>query len=204
MPKEFHSPAGKLDPLAQKRSIIALAAKSMPNKREKGLPTRMSGNTCQALPPQALAETLPGWPPPWPALAADPVSATAGDNASASAAKAKAAALVFNQAEVLERMKGYDALVTMMIEAFLREFPAQIEALKKHLDAADTQSAIRSAHTMKSQAALVGGEALSTVAFELEASADLATIRRRLPELTARFAELTTPLQGYLAAGVSR
>ena len=175
--------------------IIAMTANAMQGDREKCLAAGMNDYISKPIPPQTLAETLQKWLPHEPATTAEPVTAAAVDSAIDSSAKP--ADLVFNKTELMTRMKGYDNLVAMTVKAFVHDFPRQIENLKKHLDAGDTKSAVRSAHTIKSQAAIVSGEVLRTVASEMEQSADIESIRQRLPELEAQFVELKEALQGH-------
>ncbi len=103
---------------------------------------------------------------------------------------AKAAIPVFDQAGMLERVLNDEDLVGLILEAFLSEFPHQIEKLKNALDADDVPASRRHAHSIKGAAANVGGETMREVAGMMEEAGsvgDLDSIRASLIDLDAQF-----------------
>ena len=63
------------------------------------------------------------------------------------------------------------AFVRELIDAFLEDAPTQLAALRSALEEADAEAARRAAHTLKSNAATFGANALADVCRELEAAA---------------------------------
>jgi len=107
--------------------------------------------------------------------------------------------VVFDRAGMLERLFGDEELVGTILEGFLMDIPQQIEALRGYLDAGDAAGAERQAHTIKGASANVGGDALRALAFELEQAGkagDLESIKTRMDELAATFAELKQTMKG--------
>ena len=73
-----------------------------------------------------------------------------------------------------------------------------MDALHRDLAVGDATSSERQAHTIKSAAAVVGGERLRAVAFEVEKSAaagDLPSASARMAELDAEFARLKQEME---------
>lgn len=61
-----------------------------------------------------------------------------------------------------------DVFVRELIEAFLADSGAQLDAIEAALNAEDAEALVRPAHTLKSSSATVGAMELSTVARTLE------------------------------------
>ncbi len=77
-------------------------------------------------------------------------------------------AIVFDRAAMLDRLMDDEELAQTVIAGFLEDIPRQIQALHDFIDTGDASTAELQAHTIKGAAANVGGEALRTVAFEIE------------------------------------
>jgi histidine phosphotransfer protein HptB len=72
--------------------------------------------------------------------------------------------------EALKESTGGDFIVDL-IDTFLEDAPVQMEQLKQALTTQDTEAFRRAAHTIKSNAATFGADALAAQARELEALA---------------------------------
>jgi HPt (histidine-containing phosphotransfer) domain-containing protein len=102
-------------------------------------------------------------------------------------------------AGMLERLMGDEELAETIAQGFLADIPRQIEALRNYLEAGDAAGAERQAHTIKGASANVGGERLRALAFEMEKAGkagDLESIKTRMDELAATFAELKQTMKG--------
>ena len=105
---------------------------------------------------------------------------------------------VFDWAEVLARLGGDEKLARTLIVGFLQDCPKQIEFLRRALADGDATSSERQAHSIKSAAAIVGGERLRAVAFEMEQSAhegQMSEASARMNELDAEFARLKQEME---------
>ena len=110
---------------------------------------------------------------------------------------------IFDKAAMLERMMGDEDLARTVAAGFLEDIPTQIEVLEGYVNAADAASSERQAHSIKGAAAAVGGESLREVAFKAELAAkadDLETVKKALPEITARFGRLKEAMETELFA----
>jgi HPt (histidine-containing phosphotransfer) domain-containing protein len=94
----------------------------------------------------------------------------------------------------LEETVGDRAFVAELIGDFLAELPAQLVELRDAFSVGDAERLRRSAHTLKSNAATFGADALESVCRELEhaagadASADAAELVARVEAEAARCA----------------
>ena len=93
---------------------------------------------------------------------------------------------------------GDEELVRTILQGFLTDMPRQLEALNGYLEAGDNAGAERQAHSIMGAAGNVGGKALRALAFELEQAGkagDLQSIKARMEELAASFAELQQAME---------
>ncbi len=100
---------------------------------------------------------------------------------------------IWDKQGMLARLMDDQDLAKIITETFLTDIPQQIQALKLLVDAGDILGSERKAHTIKGASALVGGEQLRFVAFEMEKafkSKDFNTADARVTELETRFAQL--------------
>ncbi|MEI6036168.1 MAG: Hpt domain-containing protein, partial [Verrucomicrobiae bacterium] len=105
---------------------------------------------------------------------------------------------ILDWAEMLERLGGDRGLASTLAAGFLQDTPPVIDALRRDLAAGDAVSSERQAHTIKSAAAIVGGERLRAVAFDAEQSAhagDLPAAISRIAELDAEFDRLKQEME---------
>lgn len=70
--------------------------------------------------------------------------------------------------ELMESTGDDIGFVRELIDTFLADTPAQLEAMTAAVEADDAASLVRPAHTLKSSSATVGASRLSLVARELE------------------------------------
>jgi HPt (histidine-containing phosphotransfer) domain-containing protein len=85
--------------------------------------------------------------------------------------------VAFDQAGLLKRLMGNQALAERVAKGFLKDIPVQLRNLRKHLEEGDATSARRQAHTLKGAAATVSANALRAVAFEAEQAAGAGKLR---------------------------
>ena len=117
----------------------------------------------------------------------------------AAASAAKASAAVFDRPGLLARLMDDQDLARTVAETFLDDMPKQIAALRACLAAGDAEGALRLTHTIKGASAIVGGELLRAVAFEMEKAAkakDLSAVKSRMAELEAQFDALKMEIGG--------
>ncbi len=94
---------------------------------------------------------------------------------------------------MMVRLMDDDDLARKIAEGFLEDIPRQIAALKGYLETGDVSGAERQAHTINGASANVGGEALRTVALEMEKAGkagDLDAVKAHMAELEVQFDRL--------------
>jgi HPt (histidine-containing phosphotransfer) domain-containing protein len=85
-----------------------------------------------------------------------------------------------------------------MVKIFLEDSSDNLDALRNCLEAGDAEGVTLQAHSIKSAAAYIGGEALRAAAFEIEKAGkanDLGGVTRLLPELDIEFVRLKAVLE---------
>ncbi|MEI6666964.1 MAG: response regulator [Acidobacteriota bacterium] len=179
--------------------IIAMTANAMQGDREQCLDAGMNDYVSKPVSPGALEDALNRWLPgeanARAAVQADQVGPAV------SGGTGPAECLVFDEAGMLARMMNDRELAQKVMFGYLTDLPRQIEALKEYLGAGDVAGVTRQAHSMKSAAASVGGEAVRAVAFEMEQTAkkgDLDATAARLPEIDDQIARLKESLAAYI------
>ena len=165
-----------------------MTARAMDGDRERCIQAGMDDYVSKPLSRQSLIDVLSRWlfrrsdEPDRTRLAESP--APAHDSVSPA---------VFAREALLERLMNDEELARVVVESFLNDIPRQIEKLRNCLDAQDASGAERQVHTIAGAAANVSGEALKTVASEMEAasrSGDLRSVAARLDELDNEFSKL--------------
>ncbi len=142
--------------------IIAMTANAIQGDREKCLDAGMDDYLSKPVTPQALAEKLAKWLPSGGNLTADESKLPLAQSPEVGAPQ------IFDRNGFLDRMMGDAEMTQAVIEVFLDDIPKQIESLKAAIDAAETETVKRIAHTIKGAAANVGGESLRQLAAEME------------------------------------
>ena len=163
--------------------IIAMTADAMQGDRERCLAAGMNDYVAKPVSPQALAEVLDKWLPKETAAKTEQAPGT----------------LVFDKAGMMARLMDDEDLARKVVAEWLDDLPRQIAALKGYLETGNVAGAERQAHTIKGASAIVGGECLRAVAFEMEKAAkakDLSAVKARMAELEAQFDALKSEIGG--------
>ena len=174
--------AGKTSPAI----IIAMTAGAMEGDKEKCLEAGMNDYIAKPVSARELADMLDKWLP------------HESDTQGSMDIGEEHALPIFDLAEVVERLGGDCELARKLVEGFLQDGPKQIEFLRSYLEDGDPTASERQAHSIKSAAAIVGGERFRAVAFEIEQSAhagDLPAATARMAELHAEFARLKQEIE---------
>jgi CheY-like chemotaxis protein/HPt (histidine-containing phosphotransfer) domain-containing protein len=167
--------------------IIAMTANVQQSDRERCLNAGMNAFVPKPVSPEVLREALDKWLP-----AGDVLHSAALENTAATQ-PADNEGQAFDRAGILQRMMGDEALVALILKAFLDDVPEQIRKLKAYVEVGDAKACGRQAHSIKGASANVGGERLRQAARKMEKAADaddLAAVRAYMPELEDRFEEL--------------
>ncbi len=175
--------------------IIAMTAHAMQGDRERCLAAGMDDYVTKPISPVTLAEVLDRWLP-HEESAPDRVPAEPSVDDAATAA---AGVPIFDRAGFMDRLMGDEELASTVISGFLDDAPNLISALRSCLEAGDVSGTVRQAHTIKGASATIGGEALRTVAGDIERAAtngDLGAAGERLPALESAFAHLREAISG--------
>ena len=170
--------------------IVAMTARAMPEDREECTSAGMDDYLTKPIELPALVATLKKWLKP----AVEKVEKVE------KVAPVEVALPVFNRVALLSRMMDDEDLAREIIQVFLRELPGEIGRFKELVAAGDLDPIMEQSHKVKGSAANVGGEALSSLAGQMEKAAktgDLQTIALCVTEIDARVAALTEVLQKF-------
>jgi CheY-like chemotaxis protein/HPt (histidine-containing phosphotransfer) domain-containing protein len=174
--------------------IIAMTAHAMPGAREECLQAGMNDYLPKPVEPQTLVEKINEWlPRAGETRLSDTFASPMGSEPQSSADSSERVLPVFDRTGMLDRLMGDQELAQLLIKGYIEDIPRQMQALKASLDTEDFESAGRKAHSIKGASANVGGEALRSVAKDIEkacATGDIAAAKEALPELEAQFETL--------------
>jgi HPt (histidine-containing phosphotransfer) domain-containing protein len=161
-----------------------MTANAMESDRQLCLSVGMNDFIAKPVSVAVLRDTLRKWLP----TGIFAVPATTGQAASSRSTGSEM--VVFDPASVLSRLEGDNALVQLILEAFLDDVPHQIQAMKKLVANRDGAGSARQAHSIKGASANVGGESLRKLAAEMEKAADAGDwkfVVARMDELEHQF-----------------
>ncbi len=113
---------------------------------------------------------------------------------------------IFQEEEMLERLKEDKDVAGVILENFLDDTPRQIDALKDAIAESDAEKAYLTAHSIKGAALLVGGSVLSKTSEAIETAArseDLHEAERLLPDVEKQFYVLKESIEaaGWMKKG---
>jgi signal transduction histidine kinase/DNA-binding response OmpR family regulator/HPt (histidine-containing phosphotransfer) domain-containing protein len=176
--------------LNPKIPIIAMTAHAMAGDPEKCHAAGMNDYLSKPIDPQLLAEALDKWLAP--VIDGTTRQVVAADSVPVPS-EAPLVTPIFNTQDFIRRMMGDEGLAHKVVTGFLGDLPKQIDKLKDLAARQETDAAGKQAHTIKGAANNVGGQALGSVASEIEKAGkagDLPAILARLPELDTQFVQL--------------
>ena len=175
--------------------IIAVTANAMAGDRHACIRAGMNDYISKPVDLQELANLLAKWlpeagigAPSVPGVPAEPLRE----------------ADAFDEKGLLGRLLGDRRLALRIIEAFLDDFPFQLDSLRKGLDNADAAKVGRQAHALRGAAATVAAESLRTLAQGIEQAGKAGRLEE-LSELMPRVAgEFERFKEGLRRAGYYR
>ena len=101
----------------------------------------------------------------------------------------------------LKRLKGDKEFLHMLLQVFLDDLPKKLGDLEQAFEAANIDTVLRAAHSLKGACATIGAEALRQIAQELETAArngDLQAARDAYSPLVPMAGELVVCLKSEL------
>jgi CheY-like chemotaxis protein len=180
--------AGRIRGLGGPRiPIIALTAFAMAGDRERCLDAGMDDFLSKPVDMQQLAEVLSKWS----------VTAAARREGGISQKAERSSATVFDGQAFLHRLMGDRRLANIVLDAFLGDFPSQLEILRGRFAEKDGPGARMQAHSLKGSSATVAAVSLSAIAQEMETAADageLDLFDELLPRAAEEFERLKVEL----------
>ncbi len=153
--------------------VVAMTAHSSAGHKDRCHAAGMNGFMTKPVSPHSLAKALAQWlTPPRAGLgtAAPPIEPRRDH------AYSDTASPVFDEAGMMARLADDRQLARTVMGGFLDDMPRQLRDLQGFLESADARSTEVKAHAMKGAAAIVGGEALRSLAGEVEAAASASDI----------------------------
>lgn len=104
--------------------------------------------------------------------------------------------------ELLEHFDGDQDILSQLSELFLQEYPGQLSAVRRGLEAHDASAVARSAHTLKGSVGVFGADAAVNAAHRLETCAkksDLTDAKKAYDVLEREVTRLAQSLIGVPA-----
>ncbi|MDQ1288284.1 MAG: two-component system, sensor histidine kinase and response regulator, partial [Actinomycetota bacterium] len=167
---------------ARDTPIIAMTAHAMQGDRERCLGAGMNGYVSKPVSSPALMEAISFWLGRA-GIAGETGGTVPGD--SASGGPGSCGAEVWDRRDLEERL-GDEEMVSLIVDSFLADVPAQVEDLLACLGTGDVEGAGRRAHTVSGVAGNVGARTLQSLAQAAERAAregDLDALERCAEEV---------------------
>jgi PAS domain S-box-containing protein len=183
--------SGALDPQVP---VIAMTANALAGDREKCLESGMDEYVSKPIDSRKLEAVLDRM-----TQAHD--EAGSAEPAKAEAAEISAVAAAFDRDDLIERLMGNESVARRVVQRFVADMPAQLQALSEALSRTDREQAHLLAHSIKGASANVSGVSLTRAAGELEAAArdgDMARAGEAYTGVRTEFDRLTEVFGEFL------
>ncbi|MDB9313798.1 PAS domain S-box protein [Spirulina sp. CS-785/01] len=172
--------------------IIAMTANAMKGDREACLAAGMSDYIPKPIHPQTLAEILEKW------LLSDEKAEEVNPVTEEETSPESSA---LNKQDLFSRCAHDEELARAIAQFFLDDLADMMAQIQQSLQADNAQEVARTIHGLKGAAANVGGEAVQTLALELEKAAksgDLRFVNSRMASLEIEATRLKTALEQFI------
>jgi PAS domain S-box-containing protein len=173
--------------------VIALTANAMQGDRERCIEAGMNDYLSKPISPRALADALVRWLPG---------KVGAGGTAPPPEDHLKALdGVVFDASSMLLRFGGDLEIARIAVAGTLECVPEELAGLRRAAAAEDSETARRHAHTIKGLMAAIAAQPCAAAAEHIEhyvRAGEIHTALYALPELEARFLELSEILQEWM------
>lgn len=172
--------AGKASEKYRDIPIIAMTANAMQGDKEKCLRVGMNDYLSKPIDPEQLLAKLLFW------IVDEPASRGASERPQENRAENKQegdmqqddiheedkqALCDWDQDDVLNRLRGKTALLSRLVEVFLKEHPERMASLKQAVENGDSEAVVQYAHSVKGVAANLSAKRLQHLSGEMELAA---------------------------------
>ena len=185
---------------AKRVPVIAMTAYAMSGDRERCIEAGMDDYLAKPISIKTLSAALSAWLPHREEHGeTDGKARPPEPSAPREGAETRAESTVWRKDELLNRLLGDEEMTGEILEAFLEDIPAEMDALAAAVAVGNAPTVELLAHTIKGAAANVGGEALRSAAFGMETAAkkdDLSGAQPLLKSMRQEFELLKAAIRG--------